>query len=189
MSVQITTELNWYLMYLCWFLLDISISNLCEFFLLSTVTVDNCPDGPSFYPHGGSHVTITHGALELIVQGTPWPWPSWTWDFWGPLPQPPPTSDIWWSPLGTCSNLFTSGPSPMGLTSGGNWNRYGQGKQAVHIILKCFLVNFKIHLIQVIRKKKINLGGGVVGTPNRKNMTSALTIIRYTGTCQWKTLK
>ena len=118
---------------------------------------------------GGSHVTITHGALELIVQGTPWPWPSWTWDFWGPLPQPQPTSDIWWSPLGTCSNLFTSGPSPMGLTSGGNWNRYGQGKQAVHIILKCFLVNFKIHLIQVIRKKKIYLGGGSWNSQPKKH--------------------
>ena len=104
-------------MYLCWFLLDISISNLCDFFLLSTITVDNYPDGPSFYPHGGggSHVTTTHGALELTVQGHPMTLPPPGHGTSGtPLPQPQPTSDIWWSPLGTCSNLFTSTPSPNG---------------------------------------------------------------------------
>ena len=47
----------------------------------------------------------------------------------------PPASDIWWSSLEICSNLFTLGPtlSPTVLTS-------SSGLQALHILLECFLV-------------------------------------------------
>ena len=52
-----------------------------------------------------------------------------------------PRSDIWWPRQDTCSNLFTWG-SPMVLTSGGGYCRsiYSQCKQAVCILLECFLV-------------------------------------------------
>ena len=52
----------------------------------------------------GPHVTITHDALDLTVQGS-YPQKS---DL-GP-PALPPASDIWWSSLETCSNLFIWGP-------------------------------------------------------------------------------
>ena len=100
MSVQITTELNWYLMYLCWFLLDISISNLCEFFLLSTVTVDNCPDGPSFYPHRG---------------GPMWPLPTVHWNsLYRAPPDPGPPGH------GTSGVPFPS-PNPLVTSGGHHW--------------------------------------------------------------------
>ena len=52
----------------------------------------------------------------------------------------PALSDIWWPLLETCSDLFTSGP-PLVLTSSGYWSMYGLRKQAVRILLECFLVN------------------------------------------------
>ena len=54
----------------------------------------------------------------------------------------PPASNIWWCSLETCSNLFIWGPTTLGVTSGGghrNWSTYGS-KQAVRILLECFLV-------------------------------------------------
>ena len=44
----------------------------------------------------GSHVTITHDALDLTVQAPM-----------GPHVQGPPASDIWWPRLETCPKLFT----------------------------------------------------------------------------------
>ena len=60
---------------------------------------------------GGSHVTITHDALDFTVQPTP------RHQTMEPHPQPqppghqtwdPPTSasDIWWQSLQICSNVF-----------------------------------------------------------------------------------
>ena len=54
---------------------------------------------------GGPHVTITHDALDLTVQG-----PS---SRQSPSIQPP-TSDIWWPRLEICSNLFTRLPHCTG---------------------------------------------------------------------------
>ena len=63
-----------------------------------------------FYPQGegGPHVTIAHGALDLTVQVPP----NHTLD---PQTSEPgsPGSDIWWSLLETCSNLFIWGHSPL----------------------------------------------------------------------------
>ena len=59
-----------------------------------------CPQGDE------SHVTITHGALDLVVQGTSPPpdmGPYWTGT----------PSNIWWPSLDPFSNLFTSSPSPL----------------------------------------------------------------------------
>ena len=83
-------------------------------------------------------VTITHDALDLTAkEHPPHPIPSrprcpWTLDLGRPLPQPqhhllsyqpqahaqtldpaPPASDIWWSSLETCSNLFIGTPLPQ----------------------------------------------------------------------------
>ena len=71
---------------------------------------------------GGSHVTITHDALDLSLQG-PHPFQIWdltfqvplaltplyTWDILMQGPQPL-ANDIQWPSLETCSNLFTLGP-------------------------------------------------------------------------------
>ena len=56
-----------------------------------------------------------------------------------PRPWSYPDNDIWWLNLETCSN-FTWGPLPLVLTSGGYWSTYGWHKQAVCILLECFLV-------------------------------------------------
>ena len=59
---------------------------------------------------GGSHLTITHGELDLTVQG-PLPRPLHTWylTVQGHLP----ASDIWGPSVETCSNLFASVPAPL----------------------------------------------------------------------------
>ena len=50
-----------------------------------------------------SHVTISHDALDLNVQGPQ------TSDMGSPSPgSHPSVSDIWWPSLETCSNMFTS---------------------------------------------------------------------------------
>ena len=60
----------------------------------------------SVHRRQGLHVTITHDVLDIIVQPSPHPLGIRPW----PLkPQPPPASDIWWSSLKTCSNLFIWG--------------------------------------------------------------------------------
>ena len=63
----------------------------------------------------GPHVIITHDALNLTVQPPPQP----RHETWNTPPQScpldmqppwPPTTDIWWSSLETCSNLFIAPP-------------------------------------------------------------------------------
>ena len=86
---------------------------------------------------------------------SPSPGTSLTWDLTvqGYLPQPPPldmgphctvppSSDIWWSRLETCSNLFTWRPQPPVLTSGDYWTTYGWLKQALLILLESCPVLF-----------------------------------------------
>ena len=61
----------------------------------------------------GTHVTMIHWAS--LYRGLPHPQPKslQTWDLRPPRLHPgSPASDIWWPPLETCSNLFTSGPIP-----------------------------------------------------------------------------
>ena len=65
---------------------------------------------------GGPHVTITHDALALTVQGPSWPWtPP---DMGHGTPGPAPASDIWWPSLETCSNLFIGPHCTAPLQSG-----------------------------------------------------------------------
>ena len=83
-------------------------------------------------------------------------WTSWdpspsfrTWDF-----MEPPASDIWWSKLEICSNLFNWGAPPtQKLKYGGYWSStyavgYSQCQRAVRILLECTVVahNLKIEL-------------------------------------------
>ena len=80
----------------------------------------------------GSHVTITHDALDLTIQGPP---PGL------PPPYRDPVSDIWWPRLKTCSNLFTWGP-PTTV----NWHLVATeeartvASRAARILVECFLV-------------------------------------------------
>ena len=60
----------------------------------------------SVHRRQGPHVTITHDVLDIIVQPPPHPLGIRPWP---PKPQPPLASDIWWSSLKTCSNLFIWG--------------------------------------------------------------------------------
>ena len=98
-----------------------------------------------------SHVCV---CLSFHPQGGPmWPLPIMHWtSLYRVLPPcrgthlctgPTLASDIWWPRLDTCSNSFTWG-SPMVLTSGGGYCRsiYSHCKQAVSILLECFLVFF-----------------------------------------------
>ena len=53
-----------------------------------------------------TNVTITHDALDFIVQPPPsWPHPRHE----NSVTHFPPASDIWWPQLEICSDLFTSG--------------------------------------------------------------------------------
>ena len=92
--------------------------------------------------------------LSFHPQGGPmWPLPIMHWtSLYRVLPPcrgthlctgPTLASDIWWPRLDTCSNSFTWG-FPMVLTSGGGYCRsiYSHCKQAVSILLECFLVFF-----------------------------------------------
>ena len=82
-------------------------------------------------------------SVSLSIGGPMWPLPMIICtslyksppQIWDPLTP----SDIWWPLLETCSNLFTWGPSPLGLTSDGHWSI---AKWVVHILLECFLVLF-----------------------------------------------
>ena len=82
--------------------------------------------------------------------------PTWikrppTWDM-GTYPLPLlPTSDIWWSSLETCSNLFTAGPppTPMVLISGGgHWNKYDWQADYMHLLEYCLVTAHKRSLGQ-----------------------------------------
>ena len=54
----------------------------------------------------------------------------------------PPVSDIWWPSMETCSNLFILGsPTSVHILW---WSTYSLRKQAVRILLECFLVYFSI---------------------------------------------
>ena len=89
---------------------------------------------------GGPHVSINHGALDLIIQTPPacpmdirheTPWPQSRHATWPPAsaplprtsdmglshpgPAPSPASDMLWPLLETCSNLFTLGSHPQHL--------------------------------------------------------------------------
>ena len=80
-----------------------------------------------------------------LYRPSPWPRPcSSTWDLtvrgclWtlGLTVQGPLTSDIWWTSLETCSNLFTSGHLPLPvLTSDGYRSTYSCFKWMVCILL------------------------------------------------------
>ena len=67
--------------------------------------------------------------------------PPWTWKIY------PPITDILWSSLETCSNLFTWGPTPTPIQY---WHlveatkRHTVGKRVVGILLECCLV-FTMH--------------------------------------------
>ena len=103
---------------------------------------------------GKFHVTISHDALDLTVQGIPlvlvlppghgtspyratMPPGHWTSpykDFLdsSPSPQPGlafPSSDIWWPRLDTCSNLFTWASRPVLKSGGQDW----RSVQFVHL--------------------------------------------------------
>ena len=54
------------------------------------------------YSVQGSHVTISHDALDTLYKAPK----HQTWE--PPALAPPPVSDIWWPSLETCSNMFTS---------------------------------------------------------------------------------
>ena len=66
-------------------------------------------------PQRGTHVTISHDALDLTVQGSPRPPDSQTMGSQGPsltlALALAPISDSWWPSLETCSNMFNSGPT------------------------------------------------------------------------------
>ena len=50
---------------------------------------------------------------------------------------PPHVSDIWWSSLEACSNLFTWGPNPTVLTSSGGH----QSGQVCILLERCLVIN------------------------------------------------
>ena len=102
---------------------------VCLPFCWGRVPCDHYPW--SIAPHCTGHQT-----WDLTVQGPP-----------GPKFCPgPPTGNIWWPSLETCSKLFTSGAPSLVLTSGGYWSTYGQHKLVVHILLECFLVHYWLYV-------------------------------------------
>ena len=84
-----------------------SVVSVCHSFHREHITVSDLQVPP---PHPGHETSLYRD-----------PPPFWTWDL---TVQGPPTSDIWWPRLSTCSNLFTWEPRPV-LTSSGYWSRYG----------------------------------------------------------------
>ena len=87
--------------------------------------------------HRGPHLTITHDALGLTVQGPPPALPPPNIDM-GP-PQSHPllviSGDHHWKPVQTCSFDDSTGTAIW-------WSKHKKvGKRAVCILLKCFLVN------------------------------------------------
>ena len=98
-------------------------------------------------------MTITHDALEFIVP-PPIPPKHGTWvppnPIWGLGTYPYPTTDIWWSSLENCSNLFTLGPTPaLILThSGGHQDMYGWQAGGTHPIGMLFLFNIRLTTVK-----------------------------------------
>ena len=101
--------------------------------------------------HGGSHVAITHDALDLTIQGSLQPYRGHrNSQVWGLLPAPA-------TPYGYHGTLCmgTSGPVPYDWRLGPVQTPTGAclhllaseartvGKQAVRILLECFLVKIK----------------------------------------------
>ena len=87
--------------------------------------------------HGGSHVTITHDALDLTIEGLPLvpnalymrPYRTST----HIATVPPPASDIWWWRLETYSIKFVHPctlPQHVLTPGGGYWSVYSQCNQA-----------------------------------------------------------
>ena len=111
----------------------------------------------------GPHVTIIHDALELTVQA---PLQTWGMRTLGSHPEMGHgdshlASDIWWPSLETCSNLFI-GPHCSGSPSPCYWHLVATearmvGKQAVCILLECFLVDMCLLQTAVDLSKKIEL--------------------------------
>ena len=118
----------------------------CDSFPTVTTCQWSCEKVLSVCSHGGmgSRVTNTHDALDLTVQGPLGPGPDpppRTWD-------PSPAGNIWWPSLGTCSNLFTSGPPTSKGTD--NWNLLKSQVGGTHPtwMLSCFvdLLRLQHHL-------------------------------------------
>ena len=91
---------------------------------------------PSFsHSVQGSHVTITHDASDITMQGTPNSSPPPDMASQTPLLLTSGGQD--WRPVQT----YSLEDIPSWLPSSGNWNnRYGQCKRTVSILLECFLV-------------------------------------------------
>ena len=85
----------------CWTIM-FSVVSVCQSF---------CPQGVPMWPLPTMHWTLPYFTISLY-KGLPAPVPQQTWDLsvQGPLPQPLPACDIWWSGLKTCPNFFTWGP-------------------------------------------------------------------------------
>ena len=105
----------------------------------------------------GSHVTISHEALDLTIRGLwtpPWASPPLQTPLtvqgslepspltWTSLYRVPPASNIWWASLDTSLNYSLQDPPSPVLTSGGYWSMYGWWNQLVYILLECFFVLF-----------------------------------------------
>ena len=92
----------------------------------------------AFLSTGGPHVTITHDALDLNIQG---PTPSQLPLCGNPpaLVPTPPGSGSWWPRPETCSNVFT-----WGTLAADTWWLATKacivGERAIRILLECFLV-------------------------------------------------
>ena len=97
----------------------------------------------------GSHVTITHDALDLTVQAPALP----------PLgirhgtPNlgPAPTNDIWWLSLETCLHLFTWRPPNQ------HWHLVAEprtvGKWVVHILQYCLVEDCFVNYLTILKVK------------------------------------
>ena len=77
----------------------------------------------------------------ILFRGRRWPLPMMHWNM-GTC-----TTDIWWSSLDTCSNLFTWGPNTplppaVVISTGGHWNMYSWQADGRHPtgMLSCFYV-------------------------------------------------
>ena len=107
--------------------------------------------GEAILGEGSSYVTITHDTLDLTVQGPSTLPPL---DMETPLaPAPPHTSDIWWRPLETCSNLSSLyNPLPHWYWHLVETEACNVGKRAVCILLECFLVH-------IVRDRGVTVNG------------------------------
>ena len=118
---------------------------------------------PSFCPQGGSHVTITYDALDVITEGSPLDWtslykdppppavdvgphstgplepsPPWTLE---PIVQGPPGGNIWWQRLETCTP--PPQPNPISTENLGTTATRIVDKWTVRTPQECFLVEYR----------------------------------------------